>query len=105
MVQIDFQRREVAIKLVYYGPALSGKTTNLQVLHERVDPNARGRLLTLDTKDDRTLFFDLLPITWVRLAERYELGDRFGVSRTDFLDTLARQLSATAAELEGGGLS
>jgi len=62
MVQIDFQQREVAIKLVYYGPALSGKTTNLQMLHERVDPTARGRLLTLDTKDDRTLFFDLLPI-------------------------------------------
>jgi signal recognition particle receptor subunit beta len=52
----------VVIKLVYYGPALSGKTTNLQMLHERVDPGARGRLLTLDTKDDRTLFFDLLPL-------------------------------------------
>ena len=62
MVQIDFQRREVAIKLVYYGPALSGKTTNLQMLHERIDKGARGRLLSLDTKDDRTLFFDLLPI-------------------------------------------
>ena len=62
MVQIDFQRREVAIKLVYYGPALSGKTTNLQVLHERIVPAQRGRLITLDTKDDRTLFFDLLPI-------------------------------------------
>ena len=62
MVQIEFQRREVAIKLVYYGPALSGKTTNLQMLHQRVDPSARGRLLALDTKDDRTLFFDLLPI-------------------------------------------
>src|SRR5947207_10628196 len=62
MVQLDFQRREMAIKLVYYGPALSGKTTNLQALHERIDPVARGRLLALDTKDDRTLFFDLLPI-------------------------------------------
>ncbi len=62
MVQIDFQRREVAIKLVYYGPALSGKTTNLQMLHERIEPESRGRLITLDTKDDRTLFFDLLPI-------------------------------------------
>jgi signal recognition particle receptor subunit beta len=64
MVQIDFQRREVAVKLVYYGPALSGKTTNLHMLHERVDPLARGRLLTLDTRDDRTLFFDLLPISF-----------------------------------------
>ena len=64
MVQIDFQRREVAIKLVYYGPALSGKTSNLQALHERVNPSARARLLTLDTKDDRTLFFDLLPVVF-----------------------------------------
>jgi signal recognition particle receptor subunit beta len=64
MVQIDFQRREVAIKLVYYGPALSGKTTNLQQLHQRIDPSTRGRLLALDTKDDRTLFFDLLPIVF-----------------------------------------
>jgi signal recognition particle receptor subunit beta len=64
MVQIDFQRREVAIKLVYYGPALSGKTTNLHQLHARIDPASRGRLLALDTKDDRTLFFDLLPIVF-----------------------------------------
>jgi signal recognition particle receptor subunit beta len=227
MVQIDFQRREVAIKLVYYGPALSGKTTNLQVLHERIEPDARGRLLTLDTKDDRTLFFDLLPIffkaasgltikvrlftvpgqvihnstrrlvlqgadgvafiadsriaetrnnnesyanlkanlrdngldpaqtptviqfnkrdlpgirsdvelakiaargrepifrasaisgtgvmetffgllriTWAQLDERYQLGERFGVSRPDFMAQLARQLRATPEELSGGG--
>lgn len=227
MPQIDFQRREVAIKLVYYGPALSGKTTNLAMLHERVDPGARGRLLTLDTKDDRTLFFDLLPIyfksqsgltikvrlftvpgqvihnstrrlvlqgadgvafiadsrvaetrhnnesyanlkanlrdngldpaqtpiviqfnkrdlpgirsdaelakiaargrepifrasaiagqgvvatffgllrtTWVRLDERDQLGERFGISRADFLESLARQLHATPEELSGDG--
>jgi signal recognition particle receptor subunit beta len=63
MAQIDFQRREIAVKLVYYGPALSGKTTNLQALHQRLDPRKRGHLLTLDTKDDRTLYFDLLPLT------------------------------------------
>ncbi len=62
MAQVDFQHREIAIKLVYYGPALSGKTTNLQKIHERMDPKRRGRLLTLDTKEDRTLFFDLLPL-------------------------------------------
>jgi signal recognition particle receptor subunit beta len=62
-VQLDFGTREVAVKLVYYGPALSGKTTNLQALHERMGPEARGRLMTLDTRDDRTLFFDLLPLT------------------------------------------
>jgi signal recognition particle receptor subunit beta len=64
MVQIDFQQREIAIKLVYYGPALSGKTTNLQQIHTRIDEKSRGRLMTLDTRDDRTLFFDLLPITF-----------------------------------------
>lgn len=62
MAQVDFQHREIAIKLVYYGPAMSGKTTNLQQVHARMDPKKRGRLLTLDTKEDRTLYFDLLPL-------------------------------------------
>lgn len=52
------------MKLVYYGPALSGKTTNLIALHERAGKEARGRLMTLETKNDRTLFFDLLPLTF-----------------------------------------
>jgi signal recognition particle receptor subunit beta len=61
-VQLNFSAREVAIKLVYYGPALSGKTTNLQALHKLTSEESRGRLMTLDTKDDRTLFFDMLPL-------------------------------------------
>jgi signal recognition particle receptor subunit beta len=61
-VQLDFAQREVTIKLVYYGPAMSGKTTNLQKLHARVAEQSRGRLMMLDTHADRTLFFDLLPI-------------------------------------------
>ena len=64
MAQVDFQHREITIKLVYYGPALSGKTTNLQQLHARMDAKRRGRLLTLDTKEDRTLYFDLLPLSF-----------------------------------------
>jgi mutual gliding-motility protein MglA len=63
MVQVNAQTREVSLKVVYYGPALSGKTTNLQALFQRIDASARGRLMTLDTKDDRTLFFDMLPVT------------------------------------------
>jgi signal recognition particle receptor subunit beta len=63
-VQLDFAGREVTIKLVYYGPALSGKTTNLAALHGRAGAEARGRLMTLETQDDRTLFFDLLPLTF-----------------------------------------
>ena len=64
MAQVDFQRREIAMKLVYYGPAMSGKTTNLQMLHQRMDPRTRGQLVTLDTKEDRTLYFDLLPLAF-----------------------------------------
>jgi signal recognition particle receptor subunit beta len=62
-VQINFGGREIALKLVYYGPALSGKTTNLKSLHQLTSEDARGRLMTLETKDDRTLFFDMLPLT------------------------------------------
>jgi signal recognition particle receptor subunit beta len=64
MAQVDFKAREIAIKLVYYGPAMSGKTTNLQQIHARMDPKRRGKLLTLDTKEDRTLYFDLLPLAF-----------------------------------------
>lgn len=63
-MQLNFAAREVAIKLVYYGPALSGKTTNLQALHRLTHEASRGRLMTLDTKDDRTLFFDMLPLVF-----------------------------------------
>ncbi len=63
-MQLDFAARELTIKLVYYGPALSGKTTNLQALHQLVSSEGRGRLMTLDTRDDRTLFFDLLPLNF-----------------------------------------
>jgi len=63
-VLFDFSARELTIKLVYYGPALSGKTTNLQALHQLVNEASRGRMMTLETKDDRTLFFDMLPLTF-----------------------------------------
>src|SRR5512141_3359945 len=62
MVQFNPETREIAVKVVYYGPALSGKTTNLQALFQKIDPRVRGRLMTLDTKDDRTLFFDMMPV-------------------------------------------
>jgi signal recognition particle receptor subunit beta len=63
-LQLDFQARELTVKLVYYGPALSGKTTNLQAIHRLLAPEGRGRLMTLETRDDRTLFFDLLPLSF-----------------------------------------
>lgn len=61
-MQLNVQHRELHLKLVYYGPALSGKTTNLQALHAMVPRQQAGRLMTLETRDDRTLFFDLLPV-------------------------------------------
>src|SRR5258706_145119 len=62
MAVVDFTERQLTLKLVYFGPPLSGKTSNLRALHAKVDTLNRGRLMTLDTRDDRTLFFDLLPI-------------------------------------------
>jgi len=62
VAQVDFTERQLTLKLIYYGPPLSGKTSNLRALHGKVDALNRGRLMTLDTRDDRTLFFDLLPI-------------------------------------------
>jgi signal recognition particle receptor subunit beta len=62
VAQVDFAERQFTLKLVYYGPPHSGKTSNLRALHGAVDKLNRGRLMTLDTRDDRTLFFDLLPI-------------------------------------------
>jgi mutual gliding-motility protein MglA len=69
-LQINFGGREIALKLVYYGPALSGKTTNLRSLHQLTTDGARGRLMTLETKDDRTLFFDMLPFALRADSER-----------------------------------
>lgn len=62
MVQINMSEREITVKVVYYGPALSGKTTNLQMLHQQIDSGSRGQMVTLDTTGDRTLYFDFLPI-------------------------------------------
>jgi mutual gliding-motility protein MglA len=59
---INFVSGEVEFKIVYYGCALGGKTTSLGYIHERVDANDRGKLLLLPTQNDRTLFFDFLPV-------------------------------------------
>jgi signal recognition particle receptor subunit beta len=61
-LQLNHAQRELTLKVVYYGPGLSGKTTNLQMIYARTQPEVRGRLLTVETHDDRTLFFDLLPV-------------------------------------------
>lgn len=62
MADIDVEWKKITVKIVYYGPALSGKTTNLIGLHEILTGGEKGELMSLDTKGDRTLFFDLLPL-------------------------------------------
>ena len=62
MVSINYSAREVCCKIVYYGPGLSGKTTNLQYVHTKVPSTTRGDLISLATEADRTLYFDFLPI-------------------------------------------
>ena len=62
MAELDREHNKLIVKLVYYGPALSGKTTNLMRLHDIFEGRHCGELMTFDTKGDRTLFFDLLPL-------------------------------------------
>jgi GTPase SAR1 family protein len=60
---INYAGKEIQFKIVYYGPALCGKTTNLIYIHSRLSPSHRGDLISLATAADRTLFFDFLPVT------------------------------------------
>ena len=62
MALFNYANREITAKIVYYGPGVCGKTTSLQYIHERISPAQRGRLLSLATETDRTIFFDLLPL-------------------------------------------
>jgi len=59
---INYAAREINCKLVYYGPGLCGKTTNLQHIYSKVEPNTKGKLISLATETERTLFFDFLPL-------------------------------------------
>src|SRR5437867_256372 len=62
MSLINHRAREIHVKLVYYGPGLGGKTTNIRMLHERLPADRRGRLVTIATEQQRTLFFDFMPV-------------------------------------------
>ena len=62
MTFINYASREINCKIVYYGPGLCGKTTNLQWIYDKVNPNAKGKLISLATETERTLFFDFLPL-------------------------------------------
>ena len=62
MTFINYASREINCKIVYYGPGLCGKTTNIQWIYEQANPEKRGKLVSLATETDRTLFFDFLPL-------------------------------------------
>ncbi len=60
---INYSSREINCKIVYYGPGLCGKTTNLQYIYARTNPDAKGKMISLATETERTLFFDFLPLS------------------------------------------
>ncbi len=60
---INYSSREINCKIVYYGPGLCGKTTNLQYIYQKTSPEARGKMVSLATETERTLFFDFLPLS------------------------------------------
>jgi signal recognition particle receptor subunit beta len=62
MVELNHRDRTIKVKMVYYGPALGGKTTNLQILHQRAGPSRRGEMISVNSAQDRTILFDLLPL-------------------------------------------
>jgi hypothetical protein len=62
LVEISHRERVVRAKIIYYGPAAGGKTTNLVVLHQRADPKRRGEMVSVNSTQDRTILLDLLPM-------------------------------------------
>lgn len=60
---INYSSREINCKIVYYGPGLCGKTTNLQYIYAKTNPEAKGKMISLETETERTLFFDFLPLS------------------------------------------
>lgn len=83
MVSINYAFKEISCKIVYYGPGLSGKTTNLQYVHKKIPSNTKGELISLATDADRTLFFDFLPLN---------IGDIHGFSAKFQLYTVPGQV-------------
>lgn len=67
MSQLNYANREVSFKIVYYGPALCGKTSNVNYVYEHTNPDNRGKMTSLKTAADRTLYFDFLPMKFNRL--------------------------------------
>ena len=64
---VNWKLREINLKVVYYGPALSGKTSNLEYIYARTDPESRGELISLSTRSDRTIYFDFMQLELGRI--------------------------------------
>ena len=62
MALVNYAKKEIQFKIVYYGPGMCGKTTNLQIVHDQIPADAKGKMASLATSQDRTLFFDFLPL-------------------------------------------
>src|SRR5207253_5389848 len=84
MPVVHHNHKQIHLKVVYYGPGLGGKTTNLKFIHAHTRPELRGKLLSLNTETERTLFFDLLPV---------ELGDFRGYGIRLHLCTVPGQIA------------
>ena len=83
MTFINYASREINCKIVYYGPGLCGKTTNLQYIYDKTNPDAKGKMISLATETERTLFFDFLPL---------ELGEVRGFKTRFHLYTVPGQV-------------
>ena len=86
MVVVSYSGKEINAKLVYYGAGLSGKTTNLEAIYEAVPDTSRGKMVSMKTQSDRTLFFDLLPL---------DLGEIMGFKTRFLLYTVPGQVFYT----------
>jgi signal recognition particle receptor subunit beta len=83
MARLDYSTQRLTAKIVYYGPGLGGKTTNLQAIHQELPDEVRGKMLAFATKEDRTLIFDFLPV---------DLGDVRGLETRVQLYTVPGQV-------------
>ena len=91
MSMINYASREINCKIVYYGPGLGGKTTNLEIVYGNVEPDTRGKLISLATETERTLFFDFLPV---------DLGTIRGFKTRFHLYTVPGQVYAPVRDLQ-----
>lgn len=96
MARVHHASGLLTVKIVYYGPGLSGKTTNLQWLHEAYPPDTRGDLVKLDTESERTLFFDYFPASLGRIGRYRVKANFFTVPGQSFYNATRRTVIAGA---------